>query len=258
MTERMPTIFIGHGSPMNAIEDNEFTEGWKMIAKSIPRPDAILSVSAHWFIPGTQVLSVPQPRTIHDFYGFPPELYQQQYPALGDPELAKRVSSLLKEYSVGLDMNWGLDHGTWSVLRRMYPNADIPTIQLSIDYSKPPVYHFKLGQELEVLRDEGVLILGSGNLVHNLGAVVWNSENYEYTWAHQFEDAIKESLFNGKESTFIDFDGLADISRKAHPSLDHYLPLLYAVGAGGLKNDPLTYNEKFIYGSISMTCFQFE
>jgi len=242
---------------MNAIEENDFTRGWETISKGIQRPEAILCVSAHWFVPRTSVTTEERPRTIHDFYGFPSELYEQQYPALGNPDLAKRISSALGDYSIGLDTNWGLDHGTWSVLKKMYPVADIPTIQLSINYSKPPRYHYELGQKLEFLRDEGVLIIGSGNLVHNLGAVVWNSETYEFEWAKQFEDVIKQSLFTGNDRKFIDFEGISDIARKAHPTPDHYLPLLYSIGAGGLETDPLVYNEQFIYGSISMTSFQF-
>ena len=258
MTERMPTLFMGHGSPMNAIDENEFTQGWREIAKGIPRPESILCVSAHWFVPRTSVTAEQQHRTIHDFYGFPPELYEQQYPAPGDQDLAKRITESLGNYSIGLDTDWGLDHGTWSVLKRMYPQADIPTIQLSVNYSKPPRYHYELGQKLEFLRDEGVLIIGSGNFVHNLGAVAWNSENYEYEWAKEFEEVIKKSLFDRDENKFVSFEGISDIARKAHPTPDHYLPLLYALGASGLENDPIIYNEKFIFGSISMTCFQFQ
>ena len=253
----MPTLFVGHGSPMNTIEDNEFTKGWSEIAKSIPKPDAILSVSAHWYIPSTRVTAMEQPRTIHDFYGFPHELYQQQYPAPGAPELAAKVSSFLKEYSIGLDMSWGLDHGTWSVLKKMYPKADIPTLQLSIDYSKPPSYHFELGRKLEFLRDQGILIIGSGNLVHNLGAVTWNSQDSVYDWAKQFEDAITDAILSNRESVFIDFENLQDLGKKAHPTLDHYLPLLYSIGAGGLINEPEVFNQKILMGSISMTSFKF-
>jgi len=257
MSEQMPTLFIGHGSPMNAIEENEFTEGWREIANSVPKPKAILCVSAHWFIPSTQVMCAEQPRTIHDFYGFPPELYKEQYPAPGDPRLAEKIASFLMEYSVGLDTIWGLDHGTWSILKRMYPEADIPTLQLSIDYSRPPKHHYEIGQKLEFLRDQGVLIIGSGNLVHNLGAVVWNQPNSVYPWAQQFEIAITESLYTKEEPVFLNFDGIEEPARKSHPSLDHYLPLLYAVGAGGFTDEPVIYNQKLIHGSISMTCFKF-
>lgn len=257
MTEQMPTLFIGHGSPMNAIEENEFTEGWRDIAKSVPRPKAIVCVSAHWFIPSAQVMHSAHPRTIHDFYGFPPDLYKEQYPAPGDPKLAEKISSFLMQYSIGLDNMWGFDHGTWSVLKKMYPEADIPTVQLSIDYSKPPKYHFELGQNLEFLRDQGVMIIGSGNLVHNLGAVVWNRPDSAYNWAKQFEEAITESLYKDEELVFLSFDGIEETAQKSHPSLDHYLPLLYAVGAGGLKNRPVVYNQKILHGSISMTCFKF-
>lgn len=253
----MPTLFIGHGSPMNTIEENEFTQGWREIADTIPRPDAILCVSAHWYIPNTMVTAMVQPRTIHDFYGFPPELYKQQYPAPGAPELAAKVSSFLTEYSIDLDTNWGLDHGTWSVLKKIYPEADIPTLQLSIDYSKPPQYHFALGQKLEFLRDQGVLIIGSGNLVHNLGAVNWNSQEFAYDWAQEFEEKITGSILKNTESTFINFDNLEVLSKKAHPTLDHYLPLLYSIGAGGLSIEPEVFNQKFVYGSISMTSFIF-
>jgi len=257
MSERMPTLFVGHGSPMNTIEENEFTQGWREIAASVPKPNAILCVSAHWYVPSTMVTSMERPKTIHDFYGFPPELYQQQYPAPGAPDLAAKVSSSLTEYSIGHDISWGFDHGTWSVLKKMYPEADVPTIQLSIDYSKQPQYHFELGRKLSYLRDEGVLIIGSGNLVHNLRAVVWNSEDYVLDWAQQFEESITKSIFNDNESVFVNFKNMSDLASKAHPSIDHYLPLLYAIGAGGLKDEPDVYNKKIIHGSISMTCFKF-
>jgi 4,5-DOPA dioxygenase extradiol len=257
MPERMPTLFMGHGSPMNAIEENEFTHGWEEIARSIPRPESIICVSAHWFVPSTMVTSVQQPRTIHDFYGFPSELYQQQYPAPGAPELATEVSAFLADYSIGLDSVWGLDHGTWSILKRMYPEANIPTIQLSIDYTKPPRYHFELGSRLESLRNQGVLIIGSGNLVHNLGAVAWHSMESEYGWAREFETAIREAVFDGDSSVFVDFENLGSIARKAHPSLDHYLPLLYTAGAAGSDHKPQIFNQRIILGSISMTCFRF-
>jgi 4,5-DOPA dioxygenase extradiol len=254
----MPTLFIGHGSPMNAIEDNQFTQGWEEIAQSIPTPVSILCVSAHWFVPSTLVTSTQHPNTIHDFYGFPAELYQQQYPVAGNPELANQIVESLRGYSIGLDTSWGLDHGTWSVLKKMYPEADIPTIQLSIDYSKGPEFHFQLGRELGFLRDQGVLIIGSGNLVHNLGAVTWKSKELVYNWAQEFEEKITESILNTRESIFVNFEGLESIASKAHPSLDHYLPLLYAKGAAIDSTQIEVQNKKIILGSISMTCFKFD
>jgi 4,5-DOPA dioxygenase extradiol len=253
----MPTLFIGHGSPMNSIEENEFTQGWEEIASTIPKPKSIVSVSAHWFVPSTLVTTVKAPRTIRDFYGFPPELYKQQYPAPGAPELAAEISKSLIEYSIGLDFTWGLDHGTWSVLKKMYPEADVPIVQLSIDYTKGPRYHFELGKKLDFLRDRGTLIVGSGNLVHNLRAVIWNSEDSTYEWAQKFEDVITDSILSNDISSFVDFENIKELARKAHPSLDHYLPLLYAVGAGGLQEIPVVYNQKIVHGSISMTCFKF-
>lgn len=254
----MPTLFIGHGSPMNAIEDNEFTEGWVEVARNIPKPDVILCASAHWYIPKTMITSMETPRTIHDFYGFPPELYQQQYPAPGAPDLARNISETLNEYSIELDQSWGLDHGTWSVLKRMYPDADIPTIQLSIDYTKSPRFHYDLGHRLKFLREQGVLIIGSGNLVHNLGAVVFDASEFTYDWAREFDERVTDAILSKEEDVFIDFKGLDDIGRKAHPTLDHYLPLLYAIGSSESDNEPTIYNQKPIYGSISMTCFKFD
>lgn len=253
----MPTLFIGHGSPMNAIEENEFVQGWREIAESIPIPAAILSISAHWYIPSTAITSMNHPRTIHDFYGFPPALYEQQYPAPGSPELADTISRLIKDYNIGLDQSWGFDHGTWAVLKQMYPKADIPTIQLSIDYTKPPQYHFELGKHLEGLRDQGILIIGSGNLVHNLGAVDWHNPGSVYSFATEFEETILDALDEQDDEILYDLDAMNDLVRKAHPSLDHYLPLLYARGASTSDDVIKKYNQKIILGSISMTSFRF-
>lgn len=257
MSNRMPTLFIGHGSPTNAIEENEFTDGWRRIAKEIQKPDAILCVSAHWYVPYTKVTAMEHPRTIHDFYGFPPALYEQQYPALGAPDLASMISKSSKAISIPLDESWGLDHGTWSVLKQMYPEADIPVVQLSIDYSKPPRYHLDLGQQLNYLREQGVLIIGSGNLVHNLGAVNWQNEDSVYEWAKEFERKIMESLIANDDSVFANFENMRDLAKKAHPSLDHYLPLLYARGAAGNYENLQVFNQKTVYGSISMTSIKF-
>ncbi len=257
MSERMPTLFIGHGSPVNAIEDNEFTQGWRDIAGKIPMPDAILCVSAHWYVPSTMVGVMEQPRTIHDFGGFPREMYKLQYPAPGAPDLAAKISESLKEYSIGSDKSWGLDHGTWSVLKQMYPQADIPTIQLSIDYSKHPQFHYDLGDKLHFLREQGVLIIGSGNLVHNLGAVNWSEQNSVYGWAKEFEDKILEALYANDDSVLTNLEKMNHLAKQAHPYLDHYLPLLYARGAANGNSELNVFNQKIIMGSVSMTCFKF-
>lgn len=257
MPTRMPTLFIGHGSPMNTIEENEFTKGWRDIAHQIPRPDAILCISAHWYTSTSMVGAMKQPRTIHDFYGFPLELYQQQYPAPGAPDLAKMISKSINESIIGFDESWGLDHGTWSVLKQMYPDADIPTLQLSIDYTKQPKFHFELGQKLDFLRDQGVLIIGSGNVVHNLVAVNWHNHDFVYDWAQEFEEKILDSLNSDNQAVLINFENMKDIMKKAHPSLDHYLPLLYAKGAAGHSQEIEVFNRKIIMGSISMACYKF-
>jgi 4,5-DOPA dioxygenase extradiol len=253
----MPTLFIGHGSPMNTIEDNEFTQGWKEIAQSIPTPTRILCASAHWFIPSTMVTSMEHPRTIHDFYGFPPALYEQKYPAPGDPDFASMISESLSDLPVILDQSWGLDHGTWSVLKQMYPEADIPTVQLSIDYTKPPRFHFELGRRLSFLRNQGVLIIGSGNLVHNLRAVDWHNPGSVYSYATEFEEVIQSALNENDDAILYNLHELDDLVEKAHPTLDHYLPLLYAKGAATDTNSIDAFNQKIILGSISMTCFKF-
>ncbi|MFX1483623.1 MAG: 4,5-DOPA dioxygenase extradiol [Promethearchaeota archaeon] len=257
MSERMPTLFVGHGSPMNTVEDNEFTQGWNEIAGTIPKPSLVLCVSAHWYVPFIKLTAMEEPRTIHDFFGFPSELYELQYPAPGSPKSAEMISESLKEYSIGLDTSWGLDHGAWSVLKRMYPEADVPVIQLSIDYSQPPRFHYKLGKKLEFLRDQGVLIIGSGNLVHNLGAMRWDSVYSEYVWAREFEDKIEKSIIDNDDASFIDFENFSGIARNAHPTLDHYLPLLYAKGASTEYDGIKLFNQKIVYGSVSMTCFKF-
>ena len=198
MKELMPTIFLGHGNPMNAISRNSYTEGWAAIGRSVPRPRAILSISAHWYIPGCAVTANPAPRTIHDFGGFPKELYEVQYPAPGNPELARRVKDLLSPASAELDESWGLDHGTWSVLTHLFPNADIPVVQLSIDKRQPPEFHYDLGKRLGSLREEGVLIVGSGNLVHNLHAYAWGRRSVEpYDWAVRFEEQARALVLAG-------------------------------------------------------------
>ena len=226
----MPAVFFGHGNPMNALLDNGYTRGWAAIGKEVPRPNAILSVSAHWYIPGTSVTATPAPRTIHDFGGFPPELYQIDYPAPGHPALADRVRGLLAPMSVNLDEDWGLDHGTWTVLRHAFPRADIPVVQLSIDKRKPPEYHFEVGKRLAPLRDEGVLIVGSGNLVHNLQTYAWGRHAAEpFDWAVRFEHKARELLLAGDDGPLIAYETLGRDAELSIPTPDHYLPLLYVI-----------------------------
>lgn len=232
MAEPLPALFIGHGNPMNALQVNTYTKGWRRIGRQLPKPRAILSISAHWFVPGTSVTVVDAPRTIHDFGGFPSELYQVQYPAPGAPDMARHVREILAPLQVGLDTSWGLDHGTWSVLRHVYPDADIPVIQLSIDETQPPAYHFEIGRRLAPLRDDGILILGSGNLVHNLHTYAWGRHPQEpYEWALGFERRAKGLMLTHDFRPLIDYGSLGREAILSAPTPDHYLPLLYVLGA---------------------------
>jgi 4,5-DOPA dioxygenase extradiol len=232
MGNLLPTIFFGHGNPMNAVAQNDYTEAWRRMGAEIPRPKAILSISAHWYVPGTDVTVATAPRTIHDFGGFPQELYQVRYLAPGDPDLARRVQQLLAPLFVKLDNSWGLDHGTWSVLRHVYPAADIPIVQLSIDETKPAAFHFEIGRKLASLRDEGVLIVGSGNLVHNLHTYAWGRHSRDpYDWAVRFEDAAKAMMLAGEHGPLINYEMLGRDAALSIPTPDHYLPLLYVLGA---------------------------
>jgi 4,5-DOPA dioxygenase extradiol len=230
MTTPMPAVFFGHGNPMNAMLDNAYTRGWAAIGADVPRPKAILSVSAHWYIPGTSVTAMPAPPTIHDFSGFPPELYRFQYPAPGDPGLADRVRGLLAPISVTPDEEWGLDHGTWTVLRHMFPQAGIPVVQLAIDRRQPAKFHFEIGKRLAPLRDEGVLIVGSGNLVHNLHAYAWGRHAAEpYEWAVRFEEKARKLLIAGDDGPLIAYETLGRDADLSIPTPDHYLPLMYVI-----------------------------
>ena len=253
MAEILPAIFFGHGNPMNAVMNNSYTEGWRRIGTETPRPKAILSVSAHWFVPGTGVTISAAPRTIHDFGGFPRELYQVQYPAPGDPYLARRVQELLAPVPVALDNSWGFDHGTWSVLRHVYADADIPIVQLSIDETQSAAFHFELGRKLTPLRDEGILIVGSGNLVHNLHAYAWGRHVPDpYDWAVRFETEAKQIMTAGEYKPLIDYEKLGPEAMLAIPTPDHYLPLLYVIATrqrGELITFPI---EGVDGGSISM------
>lgn len=233
MSHRMPAIFFGHGNPMNAVLRNPYTEKWAAIGLRLPRPKAILCISAHWFIQDAAVTVSTAPKTIHDFGGFPRELYDVQYPAVGDPDLARRVQHLLAPLPVRLDERWGLDHGAWSVLCHVYPDADIPVVQLSIDETQPPSFHFEIGQRLAPLREEGVLIVGSGNVVHNLHAYAWGRHAQEpYDWAVAFENRVRELLQAEEYRPLIDYESkLGREAMLAAPTPDHYLPLLYVAGA---------------------------
>jgi 4,5-DOPA dioxygenase extradiol len=228
----LPAIFFGHGNPMNAVSLNAYTQAWRRIGEETPRPSAILSISAHWYVPGTGVTVSTAPRTIHDFGGFPDELYRVQYPAPGDPKLARRVQKLLAPLPVALDERWGLDHGTWSVLRHVYPHADVPVVQLAIDETRPPQFHFDLGRRLAPLRGEGVLLVGSGNLVHNLHAYAWGRHVPEpYDWAVRFEAEARARLLAAQDRALIDYEDLGRDALLSIPTPDHYLPLLYVIGA---------------------------
>lgn len=230
MTIPMPAVFFGHGNPMNTLLDNAYSRGWAAIGREVPRPHAVLSVSAHWYIPGTAVTAMPAPRTIHDFGGFPPELYRIRYPAPGDSGLADRVRDLLAPLPVALDKDWGLDHGTWTVLRHTFPRADVPVVQLSIDERQSADRHFEIGKRLAPLREEGVLIVGSGNLVHNLHAYAWGRRAVDpYDWAVRFEDKVRELLLAGDDGPLIGYDTLGRDAALSVPTPDHYLPLLYVI-----------------------------
>ncbi|MCK8493476.1 4,5-DOPA dioxygenase extradiol [Spirosoma sp. RP8] len=254
----MPVLFVGHGSPMNGIEHNEFNQYWKQLAQEIPVPKAVLVVSAHWLSRGTHITAMDFPRTIHDFGGFPKALFDVQYPAPGSPALAKETAGLIHSTVVGLDHDWGLDHGTWSVVRQMYPDATIPVLQLSIDYTKDAQYHYNLARELSALRRKGVLILGSGNMVHNLRMIALPPSGdfntaYGYDWAIQMNDTFKELIATGDHAPLIHYDRLGPEARLAIPSPDHYLPLLYTLGLQGKQDSVFFFNDKAVAGSLTMT-----
>ena len=253
MPDRMPAIFFGHGNPMNAILRNPYTEAWASLGQSLPRPAAVLSISAHWFVPGTGVTVTTAPRTIHDFGGFPRELYQVRYPAPGDPDLARRVQQMLAPLPVTLDEGWGLDHGTWSVLCHVYPDADVPVVQLSLDEAQPPSFHYEIGQRLASLRDDGILIVGSGNLVHNLHAYAWGRRVVDpYDWAVRFEQQAREMLLAGEQRPLVDYEKLGRDAMLAIPTPDHYLPLLYVI-ASRQQRDIVSFPVEGVDGgSISM------
>jgi 4,5-DOPA dioxygenase extradiol len=257
VTRPMPALFLGHGNPMNALSNNAYTKGWSAIGTAVPRPSAVLAVSAHWYGPAVSVTAMAAPRTIYDFGGFPPELYRVQYPAPGDPALARRVKSLLAPLPVGLDAQWGLDHGTWSVLVHLFPRADLPVVQLSIDSTQAAAFHYEIGKRLAPLRDERILVVGSGNLVHNLHAYAWGRRRVEpFDWALRFEEDVRQRLLAGDDGPLVDYEALGPDSRLSIPTPDHYLPLLYVIGLRG-KNEPVTFPVEGIDGgSVSMLAIQ--
>jgi 4,5-DOPA dioxygenase extradiol len=257
-SEKMPVVFIGHGSPMNALADNAFTDSLALLGKNIERPKAILVISAHWLTMNKTYISVnPFPKTIYDFGGFPEELYKVKYEPKGSPEFAKEVIKEVKSIGILEEHQMGLDHGAWSVLRHIYPAADIPTFQMSIDYSKPAQYHFELAKELQNLRNKGVLILSSGNIVHNLRQVKWGETNPQpFDWAVEFDAIVENKLNQGKFADLADFKTFGNIGSMAHPSIDHYLPMVYSVGLINPKEEIKYTYEGLEMGSISMRCFQ--
>jgi len=255
-TEKMPVLFLGHGSPMNAIEENQFVAGFRNLAKTLPQPNAILCISAHWFTKGTKVTAMEMPRTIHDFGGFPKELFAVQYPAKGNPDLAIATKELLLPTEVELDHEWGLDHGAWSVIKHLYPEANVPVIQLSIDYSKSPQYHFELAQQLSALRKKGILIIGSGNIVHNLRLVDFYNmdvDNYGFDWAIEAREKVNSYLLDGNFQALIDYEKRGTAVQLAIPTPEHYLPLIYTLGLKEKNEELSLFNDKLLGGSLSMT-----
>jgi 4,5-DOPA dioxygenase extradiol len=255
-TDKMPVLFLGHGSPMNAIEENDFVRGFRKVGQEISKPRAILCISAHWETRGTYVTAMEQPRTIHDFGGFPKELYAVQYPAPGSPELAKETSEVVKSTTIEMDHQWGLDHGAWSVIKHLYPDADIPVIQMSLDRNKGPKYHYELAKELAQLRKKGVLIVGSGNMVHNLGRVAWDKlqePEYGYDWALEAREKMNQAILARDHSTLIEYDKQGTPFRLAIPTPEHYLPLLYTLALQEKDEELSLFNDRAIGGSLTMT-----
>lgn len=255
-TDKMPVLFIGHGSPMNGIEDNIFSATWGKLGRELPLPQTVLVISAHWLTRGTAVTAMEKPQTIHDFGGFPQALFDVQYPAPGNPELAKETAALIKKTDVTLDHDWGLDHGTWSIVKRMYPEATIPVVQLSIDYSKGPQYHYELAAELATLRKKGVLIIGSGNMVHNLRMLNWQAPEQGYDWAEEMNICFKNKIQQHDHHALIQYEDLGAGAKLAIPTPDHYYPLLYALGLQDRSDQTNFFNDHLAMGSVSMTSVQ--
>jgi 4,5-DOPA dioxygenase extradiol len=255
-TDKMPVLFVGHGNPMNAIEENEFVTGWRIIGKTLPKPNSILCVSAHWETRGTHVTAMKKPPTIHDFGGFPKKLFEVEYPAPGSPDLARETKNLVHKTVVGLDQTWGLDHGCWSVIKHLYPDADIPVIQMSLDYYQSPVYHYDLARELSSLRNKGVLIIGSGNMVHNLGLVSWakiDEPGFGYDWAIEANEKMKNFILSDNHKSLIDYKSQGRAFNLAIPTPDHFLPLLYSLALKEENEIVSIFNDKPVAGSLTMT-----
>lgn len=260
-TEKMHVLFLGHGSPMNAIEENEFVQGFRLIGQQLPRPNAILCVSAHWETSGTHVTAMKAPRTIHDFGGFPRQLFDVQYPAAGSPELAKDLHDNIKNDLIALDDKWGLDHGCWSVVKHLYPKADIPVVQMSLDYHKTPAQHYALAKQLSELREKGVLIIGSGNMVHNLSKVAWsklNDSGFGYDWAIEASDKMKTFILDDNHKALIDYQSQGNAFKMSIPTPDHYLPLLYTLALKRNDDQVSLFNDKAVGGSLTMTSVRIE
>jgi len=254
---KMPVLFVGHGSPMNAIEDNDFSRNWRSLAERIPKPEAIISFSAHWFTDGTKIMNQEKPETIYDMYGFPIELYEVVYDSPGAPDLAKLSKELISK-ETEFDNSWGIDHGTWSVLVHMYPERDIPVFQISIDAYAPPEAHYQIGKELSSLRGQGVLILGTGNIVHNLRLVDWSMGNKGFEWAYQFDDFINENTLANNHENILNYKDAGKMAKLAVPTPDHFYPLLYVLGASDQEDKITVFNKSCVLGSVTMTGYLFE
>ncbi|MEA5139474.1 4,5-DOPA dioxygenase extradiol [Arcicella rigui] len=253
--QKTPLLFIGHGSPMNGIENNQFSQQWEAIGREVPNPTAVICISAHWLTRGTFVTAMEKPKTIHDFGGFPKALFDVQYPALGSPAIAEETKKLITKAEVHLDHDWGLDHGTWTIIRHIYPKANIPVLQLSIDYYQSPQYHYELAQELAVLRRKGVLIIGSGNMVHNLRMVDFQRINgsYGYDWAIEINHIFKKHIAEGNHKPLINYESLGQAAKLAIPTPDHYYPLLYILGMQEKNEEATFFNDVAVGGSLTMT-----
>ena len=254
---KMPVVFVGHGSPMNAIEDNEYSRSWRSIADRIPRPEVIISISAHWYTEGTKIMNEEEPRTIYDMYGFPKELYEIVYNSPGSPNIAKAAKKLISK-ETEYDNSWGIDHGTWSVLIHMYPERDIPVFQISVDAYAPPEIHYNIGKEIKALREKGVLIFGTGNIVHNLRLVDWHKKNKGFDWAYEFDDYIYKNILNNTHENIIKYDEIGDIAKLAVPTPDHFYPLLYILGASDKEERVSVFNKSCELGSLTMTGYLWE